>query len=334
MRVGVDIGGTSIRASLFLPGDLVPAATEFGTSGSIGGDGLVERTTELVNRLPHMEDDQGIDGIGVAIPGIVDDSGWVSSALNLGVAGPYPLADRLSERLGVPIRCENDVSAAALGAFALLAGMPEDNGSTPHPSLAYLGIGTGFAVGLVLGGRIWTGSSRHAGEIGHLPAFGATIDQPCGCGRRGCLESVVAGPALERGWPGSESARRLFEAAAAEDPAALAVADPVIGQIVRALAWVVNLVDPALIVIGGGVGASTPALLDLTRRRIEADWPTTVGPGPHEAVRRLRQLEPDAQPGCLGAAMLADHPGSTDPITTNPNTTKQIPTSTSGGEND
>ena len=97
------------------------------------------------------------------MPGRVDSArGVVASAVNLGITAPATIADLVASRLGVPVHVENDVNAAALGAFAQLE-------LAPAQSLAYVNVGTGVAAGFVLEGRLWRGASGGAGEIGHVP---------------------------------------------------------------------------------------------------------------------------------------------------------------------
>ena len=93
----------------------------------------------------------------------------------------------VSERTGLAVHVENDVNAAALGAFAHLR-------LGPDASLAYVNVGTGIAAGFVLGGRLWRGASGAAGEIGHIPMWSHGAD--CACGQRGCAEAVGSGRAV------------------------------------------------------------------------------------------------------------------------------------------
>ncbi len=144
------------------------------------------------------------------------------------------------------MRVENDVNAAALGAFHLLEKVPEH-------SMAYLNLGTGLAAGLVLGGRLWRGSRGVAGEIGHIPVDPA--GPICPCGQRGCLELMASGSAIAREWPTDDPmpVRALFTAADAGDPLAIEVRTRFVENVAAAVRILVLTVDVDSVVIGGGL---------------------------------------------------------------------------------
>jgi glucokinase len=180
--VGVDVGGTSIRAVRF-DGDLAPAATASAPTPR-GAEAIAVAVAATVAAT-------GGDPAAVAlgVPGRVDvATGTVRSAVNLGIDAPVAIGALVGALVGVPVHVENDVNAAALGAFAHLA-LP------PTASLAYVNIGTGIAAGFVLEGRLWRGATGSAGEIGHIPT------QPhgpgCACGQSGCAEAVASGRAVD-----------------------------------------------------------------------------------------------------------------------------------------
>jgi len=245
VSVGVDVGGTSTRIMVF-----DAAGTELGATRSQtprGGDALVEHLADGIAAAFPAHGDRLV-GVGVGIPGGVHD-GVVSMALNIGIEQPLPIARLLAARLGVPVSVENDVNAAAFGAFVERAGERAS-------SLAYLSIGTGFAAGLVIDGEIVRGAFGAAGEIGHIrvPSGGSVR---CVCGQQGCVEAVLSGRALiERmqsaGLEGR--AEQLWQAADAGIAAAVTIRD----DAVSALAWccqtVTLLLDVETIVVGGGVG--------------------------------------------------------------------------------
>jgi predicted NBD/HSP70 family sugar kinase len=152
------------------------------------------------------------------------------------------------------VRVENDVNAAALGAFSLL-------GRTSAQSMAYLNLGTGLAAGLVLGGRLWRGSRGVAGEIGHIPVDPA--GPLCPCGQRGCLELMASGSAVARQWPTDEPkpVRALFAAADAGDALALEVRQRLVENVAAAVRLLVLTVDVDDVVIGGGLSSLGDVLL-------------------------------------------------------------------------
>ena len=188
--VGVDVGGTSIRAVRFdgdHPLHLSPAASvSLPTPRGAAAIAAVVSSAVLAT-----VDGAGGDPVAVALgmPGRVDvATGTVSSAVNLGIVEPVAIGALVADRTGVPVHVENDVNAAALGTHAHL-------GLGPDTSLAYINIGTGIAAGFVLGGRLWRGATGSAGEVGHIPM--SSHGAACACGQRGCLEAGASGRAVD-----------------------------------------------------------------------------------------------------------------------------------------
>jgi predicted NBD/HSP70 family sugar kinase len=237
------------------------------------------------------------DSIGVGIPGAVDaERGIVTHARNLGVA-QLDLGQLLGANLGAPVRVENDVNAAALGAFHQL-------GLAPTTSMAYLNLGTGLAAGLVLGGQLWRGARGAAGEIGHIlidPA--GPLDQD---GQPGALEVMASGSGIASQRPGSVS--DMLVAAAAGDAGALAIRERMFGAIASAVRILVLTVDVELVVIGGGISTMGDVLLTAVRQ-VFSEWESS---SPFiaslELGDRLRILPPDIPTAATGAAWLGATP--------------------------
>ena len=174
------------------------------------------------------------------------------------------------------------------------------------PDLAYLSIGTGVAAGLLLDGRLRRGALGVAGEIGHLPVDPA--GPVCECGQRGCLEMVASGSAIARRWPSSNgrAASDLFAAAEAGDPTAVRAAAEVATHLATAVVTLSLAVDPAVIVLGGGVaevGRAVGSGRPVSRHRSGAAVRVSRLPGSRPGACAL---VPDGLPvGALGAALLA-----------------------------
>lgn len=254
MRVGVDIGGTKTEAVAIDAAGAVLG--EVRVSTGFGADGVVTSTVDALHRLADAVGvtPRGFESIGVGVPGAVDPlSGRVTHAVNLGLDG-LDLGTELAARLGAPVSIENDVNAAALGAFHLL-------GRSAPSSMAYLNLGTGLAAGLVLAGRLWRGSRGTAGEIGHIPVDPA--GPLCSCGQRGCLEMVASGSAVARLWPTGTShpVRSLFEAADTGDVLAIEVRERFVDNVASAVRVLVLTVDVDDVVIGGGITSLGDPLL-------------------------------------------------------------------------
>nr|WP_240895120.1 ROK family protein [Kineococcus siccus] len=247
MRAGLDIGGTKVDGVVLAPDGAVLARERTPTPG--GAAALLAAAGDLVGRLAARCAGTGtVGGVGVGVPGLVDPaSGTLVDAVNLGIgAGGFALGPLLSRRLdGLPVVVENDVNASALGAAALLGA----------DDLALLSLGTGLAAGLVVDGVLRRGASGAGGEVGHLSVDPAGL--PCGCGQRGCLETLASGRALSRRWPGrpGEPPDALWTAAAAGDTAAVAVRDSWADAVAAAVAALVLTLDPRHVVLGGGVSA-------------------------------------------------------------------------------
>lgn len=302
MRIGIDIGGTKTAAIAVSDdgtfGEVVKRSTGF------GGRAVLD-SAETSVRLLAARSGLAIStlrSIGVGIPGAVDSaSGVVSHAVNLGVS-ELALGAELGRRMGVPVHVENDVKAAALGAHHLTtigSGSGDAGGS-----MAYLNLGTGLAAGIVQNGVLLRGASGAAGEIGHLP-----IDPNgvlCGCGQRGCLETVASGSAIARMWPSDAAlpAADLFERAAAGDADALAVQRTFFEGVAAGVRMLVLTVDVDRVVIGGGLSALGEPLIHGVRG-VLADWSVS---SPFLASLRLSdrvQLIPIGFPAAaFGAALV------------------------------
>ncbi|RZU64262.1 putative NBD/HSP70 family sugar kinase [Microterricola gilva] len=301
MRIGIDIGGTKTAAIAVSDdgtfGEVVKRATGF------GGRAVLDSAETSVRLLAARSGlaVSALSSIGVGIPGAVDSaSGVVSHAVNLGVS-ELALGAELGRRMGVPVHVENDVKAAALGAHHLtsIAAGPGDGGS-----MAYLNLGTGLAAGIVQNGVLLRGASGAAGEIGHLPID--PIGELCGCGQRGCLETVASGSAIARMWPSDAAlpAAELFDRAAAGDAKALAVQRTFFEGVAAGVRMLVLTVDVDRVVIGGGLSALGEPLIHGVRG-VLADWSLS---SPFLASLRLSdrvQLIPIGFPAAaFGAALV------------------------------
>lgn len=307
--VGLDIGGTKTLAVLLdptgTPGDQVRLSTERGAEAVVAT--AASAACELLRRADLSADD--LSGIGIGLPGIVDPAhGRVEHAVNLGIDSAVPLAElvggeltrQLNGRGGtrpVPVRLENDLNAAALGAAHLRGA---DDGD-----LAFLALGTGLAAGLVLDGRLHRGVGGAAGEIGHLVYLPG--GRPCPCGQQGCLEQYASGSALEAAWPGPgdrPAPVALFEAAETGNREALAVQTEFAEAVAAAVRVLLLTTDVAHVVIGGGVSALGAPLLEVVRARLERSARQSRFLASMRMAERV-DLAPEGVPvGAVGAALV------------------------------
>jgi predicted NBD/HSP70 family sugar kinase len=295
VRLGIDIGGTKTDAVAV--DDRGALAQRVRLATGFGHAAVVETAVTAVARIGELTGlpAGGFSSIGIGIPGMVDnDSGQVAHAVNLGVES-LALGGELAGRLGVGVRVENDVKAAALGAFHVLglAG-----------SMAYLNLGTGMAAGIVVDGRLWRGATGVAGEIGHLPVDPAGA--LCRCGQRGCLETVASGSGIARQWRTDDPlpARGLFAAAADGDPDARAIAARLAQGIAAAVRVLVLTVDVDTVVIGGGLRHLGDRLLSDVHEVLDG-WARTSPFLASLALSRRVRLVPEGTPvAALGAALV------------------------------
>ncbi|WP_350349239.1 ROK family protein [Agromyces sp. G08B096] len=304
MKLGIDIGGTKTAAvAIGADGELTD---QLRMPTGFGADAVVAtalRTVERMSELAGVEA-SAFQSIGIGIPGAVDSrTGRVAHAVNLGLEG-LDLGPRLSDRLGVAVRVENDVKAAALGAHHLLG---VADGLRTH-SMAYLNLGTGLAAGIVLDGRLLRGGHGVAGEIGHIPVDPA--GELCGCGQRGCLETLASGWAIARMWPTQHAlpARDVFDRAALGDAPAVAVRERFLTGVAAAVRLLVLTTDVDDVVIGGGLAALGDELVTGTRRILD-EWSADSAFLASLGLARRVQVVPHGFPAAaVGAALVGEDP--------------------------
>lgn len=293
MRIGLDIGGTKIDAVAVAPDggtvDRLRVPTGFGP------DAVVRTTLRVIRTLADRTGSHPT-AVGIGIPGLIDhETGWVRHAVNLGLT-EVALGPLVAEALGAPVRVENDVNVAALGAAQAM----QLDGAQ-----AYLNIGTGLAAGLVVDRRIWRGARGNAGEVGHIPVL---ADGPlCVCGQRGCLETVASGSALATAWPGhaGSAATAVFDAADAGDPAAVAVRDRFVAGVASAVRILVVTADVESVVVGGGLATLGDRLLVPLRAGFDDDARSSAFVASLGLSSRVLLAPTDRPLAALGAAFLA-----------------------------
>lgn len=300
VTIGIDIGGSTTKAVAIDRHGRRRLSSKHATDSS-SSETIVSGAAAAANEVMRKGEQPLV--VGVAVPGAVDpERGTVRYAVNLNLGSDeIALGPSLSETLGgVKIRVENDVLAAAYGAYHHLAGE-----GRRVETLVYLNIGTGISAGVVISGRIHRGRHGLAGEIGH------TIVQPggplCRCGLSGCLEAVAAGPAIDRAWRllGGDPQTDPFMAATKGDPAGTALAGTVGSVLARGLHTLLMTYDPDCIVLGGGATAGGAAFMAaIDEALVELTCRSRLG---STLVREelLIHLPPDEMPGAIGAALLA-----------------------------
>lgn len=264
MRIGIDLGGTKIEAAaLEDDGCLLTRHRQPTPRGDYEGT-----LREIGGLVATVEGETGRHGtVGIGMPGAISPAtGLVKNANSVWLNG-RPLGRDLETTLGRPVRLANDANC-----FALSEAL---DGAAAGAAIVFgVIIGTGTGGGLVVDGRVLTGANAIAGEWGHNPLPWPRDDErpgpACHCGKRGCIETFLSGPGLSRDHlieTGQElEARAIASLAAAGNRAAEATLSRYEDRMARALAAVINIVDPAVIVLGGGLSnvrrlyATVPAL--------------------------------------------------------------------------
>ncbi len=309
LTVGVDVGGTKIAAGLVDElGEVI--ARERTESPATDPAEIVRTIGALVRSLAGSEQ---VEAVGVSAAGFVDKArATVVFAPNLAWRDE-PLKRLLEDEVGLPVVVENDANAAAWGEFTFGAGEDVDN-------LLMLTVGTGVGGGLVIDGELVRGGFGMGGEVGHICLVPGGV--LCGCGNLGCLESYGSGTALVRrarelagedptaaramlegvGGDPSRITGPLLSSAAAEGDvfarARLAELGDWLGQ---GIATLTAVLDPNVVVIGGGVSEAGDLLLDPIRRSF-ADHVTARG---HRPMLEVRQAQMGNAGGMIGVADLA-----------------------------
>jgi glucokinase len=307
--IGVDIGGTKIAAGLVSEsGELLTRVRRETPATDV--DRIEEAAADAVRELASQHE---VEAVGIAAAGFVDATrSTIVFAPNLAWRDE-PLRADLEKRTGLPVVVENDANAAAWGEFRYGAGRDVDD-------MVLLTIGTGLGGGIVVDGRLLRGHSGFAAELGHVRVV--PDGHRCGCGNRGCWEQYASGRALvreARELAGTDSpvAARLLELAggrpkhiegphvtrAAEegDSAAVELLGDLGTWLGEGIASIVAALDPAVIVVGGGVSAAGDLLLEPARTAFRRQL-TARGHRPEAQIVRA-QLGNDA--GMIGAADLA-----------------------------
>lgn len=305
---GVDVGGTKV--SIVVTDDRDRVLYEHVTPTDRSA--LVRQIGGLVEDA-RRELGQDVAAVGVAVPGHVDtEAGSVSMAVNLGITH-LPLGPLLQAKLGVPVVVEHDARAAALWLSRQPAG-----GSVRGPaSVAFLAIGTGISAGIVLNGALLRGDNGVAGEVGHIVADPDGVI--CACGLRGCLETIAAGPGIARQADEVTAAGRgtvlgarstaadVFRASSAGDTVAVEIIERVAGHLARAIRSLALTLGVRRVVIGGGVAAAGPALLEPIRSCIARECAASPLAQAALGDATVELLSPTEAPGARGAAAIARH---------------------------
>jgi fructokinase len=248
---GVDLGGTKIEGAVIDPSrpDRALCRLRVPTGGPRGYAHVIRQVVRLIAMLERESGTRRPAWIGFGTPGVIDPRTGVLKNSNTTCLNGHRIREDLAAALGVEARVANDANCFALAEARFGAGRGRG-------VVVGLILGTGCGGGIVVDGQVLEGLHGIAGEWGHNPMRGERT--PCYCGRSGCVETVISGPALERHYR-ERTGRRLrmpeiVERAARGEPAARATLRRLRAKFGEAIAAVINILDPDAVVIGGGVG--------------------------------------------------------------------------------
>jgi glucokinase len=314
--VGVDLGGTKVKVAAVDAAGMILRVIQQPTDVAGGPERITADIVAMVRQVAEPGPPSGCAGVGVGVAGqIALDTGVIRFAPNLKWRD-VPFRERLRAALGLPVFITNDVRAATWGEWLHGAGQGVDD-------LICLFIGTGVGGGVVSGGRMLTGCTNTAGELGHMTV---AIDGPrCTCGNRGCLEALAGGWAIARRareavreapgaaraflnaaglkepWdPGDLTAKAVAQASQAGDPLARVIVDEVARALTAGAVGLVNAFNPCRLILGGGVINGFPELLGRVEAGVRQAALNTATEGLQVMAGTLKN---DA--GVVGAAALA-----------------------------
>src|SRR5215211_6623801 len=269
--LGVDIGGTKtallswgLTTAAVLAQDVFPTPTEIGPEAMV--DRLHAAIDTLLSGCGHER--ANLSGIGVAVPGLVDaEAGVVLTAGNLAGWSQVPLSYMIEAQLRIPVAIEHDANAAALG--------ERWRGAARNlESFAFVALGTGIGVGIVLNGQLYRGAHNAAGELGDLVVGREFLGQERG--DQGNLAQLIGGKSLRRRAQqvtGADLSAAEAITYAEEDDALAVMADDVTDYLTMAIIAVAALLDPEAIIVGGGTAEAGEDLLDPVRERVSREVP-------------------------------------------------------------
>ncbi len=284
MIAGVDLGGTQVRVAVAGDEGRIHGSARTRTALLDGPPGMAAWVAGEIRRLGRGE---RCRSVAVGAPGPIDTRrGILVNPPNLPGWQDSPLTDLLSETVGCPAHLENDANLAGLGEYHQGAGRGSRN-------MVYITWSTGIGGGLILGGELYRGSHGSAGEIGHMIVDPkGPVD---GCGQRGCLEVFAGGRQLQKRT--GESAAEIFAAAARGDREALEIVERAATCMGVALINLTNLIDPDLVVVGGGVSRSWKLVQPILSQTLRSS--PFIRPARRPKLRRARLGDRAGQVGAV-----------------------------------
>lgn len=271
---GIDVGGTSIKCGLFQLNGTVADKWEIPTRTENNGEEILPDIAKAIDAklLERGIEKSSVTGVGIGLPGPVNDAGEIACAVNL-YWGFKAVSKELGALTGLPVKVGNDANVAALG--EAWKGAAEG-----HANVVMFTLGTGVGGGIIINGKIHNGVHGAGGEVGHM-AMNHEEPESCNCGNNGCLEQYASATGIVRTakqmLAASEkdsvlrnvdplTAKDVLDAFKAGDAVAVEIMEKVADILGGALAIVGSVVDPEAFVIGGGVSKAGQPLIDILQK--------------------------------------------------------------------
>ncbi len=310
MYIGIDLGGTNIAAGIVDENGNIICKGSVPTLRERGNDAIVADMANLAIKLVKEAglEISDIKSVGIGCPGTIDnDNGIVVFSNNI-VMEKYPLVAKFREHLDLPVNIENDANAAAYGEYIFTA--------RDKKSFVLITLGTGVGGGIIIDGKLWRGFNCAGAELGHSTII--MNGKPCTCGKKGCFEvyASVTGlidqtrEAMEKdpdtlmhklaAENGKINGRTSFDAARAGDKTAIEVRDQYIRYVAEGVGNIINMLQPEVFVIGGGISREGDTLLEPLKEIVYATDYNRFMP---KTEIRIAKLFGDA--GIVGAALAA-----------------------------
>jgi len=298
LTIGFDVGGTNVRGGVITREGKILASRTIPTSMD-----AEQLEADIVGIVDELRADYEVDAVGLALAGFLDPS---CEVVRFAPHLPWRHAnvrESLSQKLGVHVRLEHDANSAAWGEWCFGAGRGAEDWVF-------------FAVGTGIGATLMTHDTIYRGAFGTAPEFGHIVVVPngrqCSCGKRGCLERYASGTALpdtcadlrasyETALPTDPTGKEITQAARRGDPLAVAVMEDFSRWLGQGLSIVADVLDPELIVLGGGVSQDADLYL---KGAVQAMGQDIVGAG-HRPLARVATAELGSAAGMIGVADLA-----------------------------
>lgn len=310
MYIGIDLGGTNIAAGIVDENGNIICKGSVPTLRERGNDAIVADMAKLAIELVKEAglEISDIKSVGIGCPGTIDNDNGVVVFSNNIVMEKYPLVAKFREHLDLPVNIENDANAAAYGEYIFTA--------RDKKSFVLITLGTGVGGGIIIDGKLWRGFNCAGAELGHSTII--MNGKPCTCGKKGCFEAYasVTGlidqtrEAMEKdpdtlmhklaAEKGKVNGRTSFDAARAGDKTAIAVRDQYIRYVAEGVGNLINMLQPEVFVIGGGISREGDTLLEPLKEIVYATDYNKFMP---KTEIRIAKLFGDA--GIVGAALAA-----------------------------